>query len=126
MDELVERPIFQARLRQELARSRRFGHPFVLVVLEAHRGNDSMPLRVRVSRGLEVLRKCVREYDFCHKVFEDTLVAALLETDQRGAKAALQRLTQQLAIHSGPWSITLYPYPEQEAAILKLPALVAA
>lgn len=125
MDELVERPIFQARLRQEIARSRRFNRPFVLVLLEAHLGNDSAPRRIRVSRGLEVLRRCLREYDLCHKVFEDTLVAVLLETDQAGAKAAIQRIAQQLAIQSGQWTVTLYAYPEREDAIVELPALTA-
>jgi hypothetical protein len=41
MDEVVERPFFQSRLRQEMARSRRFGRPFVLVILEAQRGNST-------------------------------------------------------------------------------------
>jgi hypothetical protein len=125
MDELVERPVFQARVRQEIARSRRFGRPFVLVVLEAHRGNDALPLRERVSVGLNVLRGCLREYDFCYKVFEDTLAAGLLETDYAGAKSALQRLTNGLATHGGRWDVTLYPFPEREPEISSLPALLA-
>lgn len=126
MDELGERTYFQARVRQELARSRRFGRPFVILMLEAHRGTDALPMRQRLTLGLEVLRGTLREYDLAYKVFEDTLAAVLLETDLMGARSALQRLNQRLSVKAGRWSIQVYPFPEREAEILSLAALVAA
>jgi hypothetical protein len=118
--------MFQERLRQEIARSKRFNRPFVLAVLEAQRGMDSIALRERVAVALTIVRSCLREYDFCHKVFEDVLVAVLLETDLPGEQAALQRLAQRLIVQSGRWRVTLYPYPERESEIRSLPAVVAA
>jgi hypothetical protein len=122
---LRERPQFQARLRQEMARSRRSGRPFVVVVLEAQRGADSQPLRHRLAVGLEIARACLREYDLAYQVFEDTLASVLLDTDEVGARSALQRLRNRLAIRAGAWRVQVYAFPEHEEEIQELPALVA-
>ena len=78
-----------------------------------------------MSVALEVLRRSLREYDFAYKVFEDTLAVVLLETDYAGARSALQRLSQRLAVHSGRWEAHVYPYPERAEEICQLPALLA-
>jgi hypothetical protein len=124
MDEVVERPYFQRRLREEIARSRRFNRPFVLVLLEASPGGG-IKTSEKVSAGLRVLHASLREYDFAFKVFEDTLAAALLETDLAGAKAALHRLSGRLSARAGSWRVFVYPFPECADQIQTLPAVVA-
>lgn len=99
MDALGERAYFQVRVRHELARSRRFGRPFVIVAVEAHRGTDVIPLQQRLTLGLEVLRGTLRDYNLAYKVFE--VAAVLLETDHLGARSAPQRLNQRLALRAG-------------------------
>jgi hypothetical protein len=126
LDGLSERPQFQSRLKQEMARSGRSGRPFVVVVLEAQRGADSQPMRQRVAVALEVARACLREYDLAYKVFEDSIAAVLLDTDALGARSALLRLRNRLAVRAGGWRVEVYSFPEQAEEIRQLPALVAA
>ena len=125
-DEVRERPRFQARLREEIARSERYGHPFVLVLFEAHRGNDVVPLRSRMTSGLDILRRSLRSADLAYKVFEDVLVALLVETDLSGAREAVHRLRQHLNLYAGSWEMTAYSYPQQSEEIQSLTVLSAA
>jgi hypothetical protein len=125
-DELYQRAEFQAGVRQEIDRSQRYCHAFTLVVFEARRGSDRLPLSQKMLEGLRTLRQTLRSTDLAYKVYEDTLAALLIETSAADARAAIHRIGSRLATATGGWNVTVLHFPEQKAAIEELPLLTAA
>ncbi len=121
-----DRLYLQSRLREELARAKRFGHEFALLVFEMVPSSDGLLPHKKLDYGLQVLNHCVRACDTAAYVYDDTLAALLVETDAWGAKDALQRVRNLLQRHAGTWQVTVYHFPEHEEAIGALPLLSAA
>lgn len=117
MPDVHDRAYLQARLREELERARRHGSPFALLVFEAVPSNDGIPLGKRVRAALEAVAPQLRGSDVVARVFEDTIAALLVETDERGAADALLRLRSRVMVHAGRWHATLLTYPRQGADI---------
>ena len=124
--ETYDREQFNRRLREELARSARYGHEFCLAVLEAHGGTNGMSLLEKMRNGEAILTKALRTSDIIGRVFEDTLAAVLVETDHAGATDAMHRIAARLANRTGPWHITLHFFPAGAAEIESQPFLSAA
>jgi GGDEF domain-containing protein len=120
-----DRSYMQDRLREEIARAKRYGTPFAVIVFEAT-ASDGAPLRTRLERALQAIVPVVRPSDVVALVFEDTIAVLLVQTSAASAKDALLRMRDRVAQVSGSWSVTAYTYPRHEAAIEALPLLTAA
>ncbi len=121
-----DRPYIQSRIREEIARGKRHGHPFTLLVFEEVPAPDGIAPHKKMEYGLQALRGAARFEDVVARAFEDTIVVLLVETDTQGAKDALLRMRNHLARGAGAWQVTMYQYPQQEAAIEALVLLTAA
>jgi hypothetical protein len=115
----------KSRVREELARARRYGREFALITLEAKPSNDGVPVRKRIEQALEVLEPRLRPSDVVGRAFEDTVVLLLVETGARGAKDALVRIRARL-IGMGAWEVGMLAFPGDEAEIEGLQMLSAA
>ncbi len=122
-----DRPYLQSRIREEMDRARRYGHPFSLLLLEAHPAADGVPIRKKVDLAIERVCAGLRPSDIVARAFDDTVVVLLVETDATGARDALFRLRNRL-FNAGKasWSIASFTYPRDKDAIGALPALIAA
>jgi GGDEF domain-containing protein len=122
-----DRRYLQDRLREEIDRHARYGHPFAVVVLEALPAADGIPVRQRVDAAIEALRSQLRPSDVIARAFEDVIALLLVETDAAGAHDALLRLRGRLArIGPAAWRITSYNYPKDATRIAALPLATAA
>jgi GGDEF domain-containing protein len=124
--DIYDRDLFNRRLREELARSARYGHEFCLAVLEAHGGTNGMSVQEKMQVGESILTRALRTSDIAGRVFEDTLAAVLVETGHQGATDAMHRIAARLANRTGPWHITLYFFPAGAEEIEAQPFLSAA
>jgi hypothetical protein len=117
-----DRMYIEARIREEIARSRRYGHPFAIVTFEAIPGTDGVPVHTRVDAVSAIIQQQVRPSDVVARAFDDVIVLLLVETDAAGASDAVFRLRSRLQGH-GRWTITTYTFPADADAIAALPAL---
>jgi GGDEF domain-containing protein len=125
--EIHGRDYIQARLREEVARHARHGHPFGLLVFEARTG-DGVPLRVKLDALAGALATRLRPSDVIARVFDDTIVVLLVETDSAGSHDVLFRLRSLLA-QAGmgtSWQIECLNYPQDDDALAALPLMSAA
>jgi hypothetical protein len=112
-----DRLYFQSRLREELERARRYDRAFSLLVFEAVPANDGIPIRRKVEAAVETVASQVRASDVVAQIFEDTIVAMLVETDEQGAHDALFRIRNRLAAEAGRWHVTTFYFPRDRAEI---------
>ena len=124
--EAHDRAYMQARLHEEIARGRRYGCRFALLLFEALPSADGLHMRQKVEYALAAITTTVRPSDVVARVFEDAVMVLLVETDPRGARDALIRIRSRVARQAGNWQVTTYTYPEHEQAIEMLPVLAAA
>ena len=122
-----DRAYLQSRIREEIDRARRYGHPFSLLVLEAHPANDGIPIRRKVDHAIERVCAGLRPSDIVARAFDDTVVILLVETDAAGARDALFRLRNRLfQVGKLSWNISALTFPRDGDAIEVLPAFTAA
>jgi hypothetical protein len=121
-----DRVYFQSRLREELDRARRYQREFSLLVFEAVPATDGIPLRKKVEQALTTIAAQLRTSDVLSRVFDDTLVALLVETDEHGAHDALFRIRNRLVAQAGRWQVTIYCFPRDRADIENSSLLTAA
>jgi len=124
--ETHDRAYIQSRLREEIARARRYDRRFALLLFEAVPSTDGIPIRRKVDYALEAIRATIRPSDVVARVFEDTVLVLLVETDARGARDALMRIRNRVARQAGNWQVTTFLFPEHAENIEGLPALSAA
>lgn len=124
--EIHDRTYMQSRIREELARAQRHNRTFGLAVFEVVPSSDGMPIRKKMELGIAILCQSVRSCDAVAKMFDDTIVALLVETDLRGMRDAMQRVRSRIATYGGSWQVTIYHFPEHAEAIEGLPLLSAA
>lgn len=119
------REYMQSRLREEVARTRRHGGAFALLIFEAVPAEGlSISRRMRAAtRGLTGL---MRASDVLAQVFDDTLALLLSDTDSHGAHDALARLRALIIQNTGVWNVSQLAYPQDAAVIAALPFLAAA
>jgi len=124
--EIHDRAYMRARVHEELARARRYQHPFAVIVFELLPSVDGLLPHRKMDAGLQILNASIREEDCVGKAFDDTIVVLLIETDARGAKDALMRLRNRLVRIAGSWQVTAYTFPMHEQSIEQLALLTAA
>jgi len=116
----------QSRLREEIARSKRHGRQFGVLVFEEVPSSDGLRLRQKLEYGLQALSATARTYDIVWHAQEDTIAVLLIEADARGMRDALFRFRSCLTRQAGTWKVIAYHYPEDAEAIEALPLLSAA
>ena len=121
-----DRTYFQSRMREELDRARRYDRVFALLIFEAVPATDGIPLRKKVEYAIEAVATQTRASDVVAKVFDDTIVALLVEADEQGAHDALFRVRNRLAAQAGRWQVTTYCFPRDRADIENSTLLSAA
>ncbi|HYM14976.1 MAG TPA: hypothetical protein VEZ14_05415 [Dehalococcoidia bacterium] len=121
-----DRAYMRERLREEIARARRYDRRFAVLIFEALPSSDGMPIRRKVEVALSAIRTTVRPSDVVGRVFEDTILLLLVETDLRGTKDALLRIRNRVSRYAGNWRVSAYAFPEQAKLIEGLPMLAAA
>ncbi|MDE3094775.1 MAG: hypothetical protein KGK07_02090 [Chloroflexota bacterium] len=123
---LLDLTQLRVRIREELDRARRYGHPFGVLVCEALPASDGLPVRVKAARAVEVLRSAIRTSDVVARPYEDMLVVLLVETGPAGMHDALFRIRERITAAAGVWHITTLYFPEDAAAIGEMGFLAAA
>jgi hypothetical protein len=121
-----DRAYFQSRLREELDRARRYDRTFSLLVFEAVPATDGIPIGKKVEFALDAVASQLRASDVVARVFDDTIVALLVETDDTGAHDALFRIRNRLVARAGRWQVTMYFFPRDRAEIENSVLLTAA
>jgi hypothetical protein len=116
---------FGATVRAEVARSKRYGHPFALFVLRPPAGSAfSEHLATgNVSKNLSALLTSglVRECDVVSVLPEDRAIGVLLpETGISGAGALVDRLLTAISGPDNAWQVELFVYPENQDEITQL------
>jgi len=124
--EAHDRPYMQSRLREEIARSKRHGRQFGVLVFEELPSADGLRLRQKLEYGLKALSATARNYDIVGRAYEDTIAVLLIETDARGMRDALFRFRSCMSRQAGTWKVIAYHYPEDAETIEALPLLSAA
>jgi hypothetical protein len=79
-----------------------------------------------VEFALDAIAPHLRTSDVVARVFEDTVAALLVETNEQGAHDALFRIRNRLASSAGRWHVTAYYYPRDRADIENSALLTAA
>ncbi len=124
---LLDLTQLRVRIREELDRARRYGHPLGVLVCEALPGSDGLPIRVKAARAIEAVRSAIRTSDVVARPYEDMLVVVLVETGRAGVHDALFRIRERItAAAVGVWHITTLCFPEDAAAIDEMGFLAAA
>ena len=122
-----DRQYLQNRIREEIDRASRHGHPFTLLLFEAQPISDGVSVRHRIEAAMEAMLPQLRPSDVIARAFEDAIAVLLVETDPWGAKHALMRLRGRLAaLGSLAWRVETYTYPRDAEPIATLPLLTAA
>lgn len=116
---------FAAALKAEVARSKRYGHPFAVFVLRPPApGELSEALAAeQVSANLTALLTSglVRECDFVSVLEEQRAIGVMLpETNVHGAGALVERLLAAISHPTYSWSFDLFVYPEHQHEIVDL------
>jgi GGDEF domain-containing protein len=112
-----DRAYFQSRLREEIDRARRYQRQFALLIFEAVPAMDGIPIRKKLEFAFDAVASQVRASDVVARVFDDTVAALLVETDEQGAHDALFRIRNRLTAQAGRWQVTTYCFPRDRADI---------
>lgn len=123
--EIHDRAYMRSRVREEMARARRYNRPFAVVTFEAIPVSDGIPIRKKIEYALHIIDEKVRPSDVVARVFDDMVAVLFVETDAHGANDALMRLRNRL-LGSGHWEIIIYLFPNDEASMEAMPLLHAA
>jgi hypothetical protein len=116
---------FSATIRAEVARSKRYGHPFAVFVLRPQGGpalSEALAAE-QVSANLAALLTSglVRACDFVSVLEEERAIGIMLpETSVHGAGALVERLVAAISHPAHQWSFDLFVYPEHQDEIVQL------
>jgi hypothetical protein len=105
-----DRMYIESRIREEVARSKRYAHPFSIATFEIVPAADGVPIRQHIDYAVAAIEATVRPSDVVAHAFDDVVVLLLIETDAAGARDCLMRVRNRLINH-GHWNVTLYDYP---------------
>jgi len=112
-----DRAYFQSRLREEIDRARRHQRQFALLIFEAVPAMDGIPIRKKLEFAFDAVASQLRASDVVARVFDDTVAALLVETDEQGAHDALFRIRNRLTAQAGRWQVATYCFPRDRADI---------
>ena len=102
LTQLPNRRSFDERLEEEIRRSQRYGHKFILAMMDMNgfkRINDTFghPVGDQVLRQLaDCLKTSVRESDFLARVGGDEFALLMPETDPETGRQVIERLQDNI------------------------------
>jgi diguanylate cyclase (GGDEF)-like protein len=109
LTKLANRRMFMQVGEQELVRTRRYGRPMCLAMIDVdhlkatndgygHAAGDRLLREVATA-----CRGCLRETDTLARLGGDEFALVLPETDRQGAAQVMERLADAVATHAGAW-----------------------
>jgi hypothetical protein len=116
---LSDLPYFSRRVRDEVARSRRAGTRFSIVVFTSQPGMGELPEEACV-RALPALLETVRETDTVCRLNTDSIAVLLIDASGEGSRQAAVRLLGRLGADAGRWRVSVFEYPERESVLVDL------
>ena len=106
--------VFHQRLEDEVARDKRFGHYFAMLLLEPA-DLIALPTPEDYAEAGRELRHCLRAGDFAAQYDSERFIVLIPETDGDAAKAAGKRILQRLrevTSSRASWTGSVVRYPE--------------
>jgi hypothetical protein len=119
---------FERRVKEELARARRFGLQVGLVVIDTPRHHEPRHALV-LTPLIEVIRGHLREADVLGRLTHGQLAALLVQTPADGLEVVAVRLAtacRAVATEGGPWRLGRAAYPRDGEAAATLIAAARA
>ena len=117
---LSDAPYFSRRIAEEVARSRRSGVEFSIVVFTIKSDADELPAMACVQSMPRIL-EAVRETDIVCRIADDSIAVLLIDSGGEGSRAAALRLLTELGEDStSNWRVNVLEYPERESVLLDL------
>lgn len=110
---------FSRRLTEEMARSRRSGVRFSVVLLTSQPADGELP-EIACDRALPELLESVRQTDCVSRIGPATIAVMLIDASDAASRRAALRLVKQLGDASACWGVRIIEYPEQERILLGL------
>ena len=120
------RAYFQRRLREEIARCRRYHDVFSVVTLQATPAPGFQPNQRVTETAARLLERRLRTSDVVDAVDEETIAVVFTGTGKAGLADAELRLRAALMRIGGSWRVNEYVFPEQAELIESLQILRAA
>ncbi len=121
-----ERAYFQRRLREEIARCRRYHDVFSLVTIQDVPSAGRTPSRRTTAIASRLLERRLRTSDVVGPVFEDVIAVLLVGTGANALRDAEQRIRAALAGIGGTWKLRTYAFPDHAGEIEHLDLILAA
>ena len=119
---LYQRWYLETRLKQEIARSRRYGLSLSLIVVRFEdRGPTRMSEEQWQGQAVEAARtlgSSVRNVDLAAIIGEREFALSLVHCDRKGAEVAMERLSQVLSGLDFKMGLTVFPDDDAEPARL--------
>lgn len=117
---LAEASYFSRRVADEVARSRRSGAEFSIVVFTSKPDAGELP-EIACVRSLPRILQSVRDTDAVCRIADDSIAVLLIDSGGEGSRTAALRLLSQMGEGSARnWSVNVLEYPERESLLLDL------
>jgi diguanylate cyclase (GGDEF)-like protein len=119
---LYQRWYLETRLKQEIARCRRYGLSLALIVVRFEQRGEARfteaSWQTQAEEAARTLGTKVRNVDLAAIVGEREFAVSLVHCDRRGAEVAMERLSQALSAHDFKMGLTVFPDDDAEPARL--------
>jgi len=120
---LYQRWYLETRLKQEIARSRRYGLSLALIVVRfEQRGDANLSEELWQAQAVEAARtlgSAVRNVDLAAIIGEREFAISLVHCERKGAEVAMDRLSQALGdAYDFKMGLTVFPDDDAEPARL--------
>lgn len=110
---------FQQRVLDEIARSKRSGTDFSIVVFKSQPLDDELP-EVACVRGLPAILTGVRDTDSVCRIGNDTIAVLLIDATGEGSRKAAVRLIERMGNEAGRWAVKVLEFPDRESVLVDL------
>lgn len=110
---------FQQRVLDEIARSKRSGTDFSIVVFKSQPLEDELP-EVTCVRGLPAILTGVRDTDSVCRIGNDTIAVLLIDATGEGSRKAAVRLIDRMGEDAGRWAVKVLEFPDRESVLVDL------
>ncbi len=110
---------FSQRVLDEIARAKRSGTEFSIVIFKSQPGEDELP-EVACVRGLPSILTGVRDTDSVCRIGNDTIAVLLIDANGQGSRTAAVRLIERMGDAAGRWSVKVLEFPDRESVLVDL------
>jgi len=107
---LLDVSYFSKRVTEEVARARRSGTQFSVVIFRSQPRGDELPEMACVEALPAVLAN-VRDTDTVCRISHDSIAVLLIDSDGEGSRKAALRLMDRMGADLSRWSVSILEYP---------------